>query len=210
MTSGFANDPHSEQGHACPRNNFGITDYTKLQIIEAQLVIKRAGELRDRGIAGDFTAAHLCGIHRYLFQDVFPWAGELRVVNIAKGNQPFAPAQFVAAALEDALTKLKREELLSGLTAAEFSGRAAFYLGEINAVHAFREGNGRAQREFVRQVALRAGHPLSWHGFTQQEMIEASILSHAKGDNTGLAAIIEAALWSTRERSEKKARAEGR
>jgi fido (protein-threonine AMPylation protein) len=60
----------------------------------------------------------------------------------------------------------------------------------------------------VRQVALRAGHPLSWHGFTQQEMIEASILSHAKGDNTGLAAIIEAALFSTRERSKKKARAE--
>ena len=206
--SSFFNDPHSERGFPCPHNHFGISDYNRLQPIEAPLVAKRGGELEDQGITGDFTAAHLRAVHRYLFQDVFPWGGELRVVNIAKGNQPFAPAQFAAAALEDALVKLKREELLSGLTAAEFSGRAAFYLGEINAVHAFREGNGRAQREFVRQVALHAGHPLSWHGFTQQEMIEASILSHAKGDNTGLAAIIEAALFSTRERSKRKVRAE--
>jgi cell filamentation protein len=202
--SSFFHDPHSERGFPCPHNYFGISDYNRLQPIEAPLVAKRGGELEEEGVTGDFTSTHLRAIHRYLFQDVFPWAGELRVVNIAKGNQMFAPAQFVAAALEDALDKLKREELLRGLTAAEFVARAGFFLGEINAIHPFREGNGRAQREFVRQVALHAGHPLSWHGFAQQAMIEASILSHAKGDNTGLAAIIEAALWSTRERAEIK------
>jgi cell filamentation protein len=205
VTSGFANDPHSEQGHACPRNKFGITDYAKLQIVEAQLVIKRVGELRDQGITGDFNPAHLRAIHSYLFQDVFPWAGELRVVNISKGNQPFGPAQFIAAALDDALAKLRREDLLINLKPSGFAARAGFYLGEINAIHPFREGNGRAQREFIRQLALHAGHPLSWSavgtGFTQQQMIDASILSHTKGDNSALAAIIEAALFSTRERS---------
>jgi cell filamentation protein, protein adenylyltransferase len=145
---------------------------------------------------------HLRAIHRYLFQDVFPWAGELRVVNIAKGNAMFGPALHVAAALDDAMAKLNRESFLAGLASPAFAQRSAFYLGEINAIHPFREGNGRTQREFIRQLALHAGHPLSWAvggtGFTQQRMIDASILSHTRGDNTQLAAIIEAALLSTR------------
>jgi cell filamentation protein len=202
VASGFINDPHSERGHECPRNFFGTTDYTQLQPVETVYALKRQVQLERKGITGDFTSAHLRAIHRYLFQDVFPWAGEFRVVNISKGNQLFGPALHIAAALDDALTKLHREDLLINLTPQVFAARAAFYLGEINAIHPFREGNGRTQREFIRQLALRAAHPLSWHGFTQQQMIDASILSHTRGDNTALAAIIEAALFSTRERAE--------
>lgn len=92
--------------------------------------------------------------------------------------------------------------LFVGLPAPGFVERAAFYLGEINGCHPFREGNGRAQREFIRQLGLYAGHPLSWSlvgtGFTQQQMIDVSTASHTRGDNSGLAAIIEAALFSTR------------
>jgi len=201
---GFVNDPHSERGYACPRNRFGITDYSELQSVETSLSLKRAGELRDLGVTGKFDSEHLRGIHRYLFQDVFPWAGEFRVVNISKGNSNFGPAVHIGSALADALDKLRREDFLVSLDAQAFSQRAAFYLGEINAIHPFREGNGRAQREFVRQLGVHAGHPLSWSvvgtGFTQQGMIDASVASHTKGDNGGLATIIEAALWSTRGR----------
>jgi cell filamentation protein len=198
VSSGLASDPHSERGHACPRNKFGITDYAELQVIEVQFGVKRAGELRDLGITGKFDSAHLRSIHRHLFQDVFPWAGEFRVVNISKGNSMFGPALHIASALEDALGKLKREDLLGNLPSTAFAARAAFYLGEINAIHPFREGNGRTQREFIRQLALHAAHPLSWAGFTQQQMTDASIASHTRGDNTQLAAIIEAALLSKR------------
>jgi cell filamentation protein len=194
-------DPHSAPGNSCPLNKFGLSDYALLQPIETAATYQRGRELERLGITGDFTPTHLRTIHRYIFQDVFLWAGELRVVNIAKGNQPFGPAQFIAAALEGALAKVHREDLLINLTPPAFAARAAFYLGEINAIHPFREGNGRTQREFLRQLALHAAHPLSWHGFTQQRMIDASILSHTKGDNTALAAIIEAALFSTRERT---------
>jgi cell filamentation protein len=199
VRSGFTHDPHSEQGYACPRNLFGITDYLELQAYEAPLAAKRGGELEDRGVGGDFDPRHLKAIHRYLFQDVFPWAGEFRLVNISKGSSTFGPAIHIEAALADALAKLKGESLLVGLTAHGFAVRAAFYLGEINAIHPFREGNGRTQREFVRQLALRAKHPLSWAGFTQEQMTDASILSHTKGDSSQLAAILEAALDSTRE-----------
>ena len=199
MSSGFDRDPHSQAGNPCPKNFLGITDYSELQPIEAIFGFKRIEELAKRGATGTFDAAHLRAIHKYLFQDVFPWAGEFRIVNISKGNSNFAPAKHIAGALADAFAKLHAERLLTGLVARDFSLRAAFYLGEINAIHPFREGNGRTQREFIRQLAVHAGHPLSWAGFGQQQMVDASIASHVRGDNAGLAAIIEAALYSSRE-----------
>ena len=198
MPYGFEQDSHSQDGNACPRNSVGITDYAELQPLETIFTIKRTEQLAKRGISGKFDAQHLRGSHRYLFQDVFPWAGEFRVVNISKGNSMFGPALHISSALTDALEKLSRENLLRNLTAQTFATRAAFYLGEINAIHPFREGNGRTQREFIRQLALETGHPLSWAGFTQQQMVDASILSHTKGDDSELAAILEAALLSTR------------
>jgi cell filamentation protein len=148
-------------------------------------------------LSGSFDAKHLKAIHKYLFQDVFPWAGEFRVVNISKGNNMFGPAVHLAAALEDILGKLQQERLLVGLDRNAFSLRAAYYLGEINAIHPFREGNGRTQREFIRQLAVNAGYPLSWAGFTQQEMVDASISSHVRGDYSLLGGILERALSAT-------------
>jgi len=107
--------------------------------------------------------------------------------------------QHIGGALTEALAKLKVEGFLVGLSAHDFALSAGFYLGEINAIHPFREGNGRTQREFIRQLGWLAGHLLSWAGFTQEQMTDASIASHLRGDHSGLAAIIEAALLSSRE-----------
>ncbi len=146
-------------------------------------------------VAGRFDAAHLRGIHRYLFQDMFPWAGELRVVGLSKpGSAPFAAPPFIGSALDDLFRKLASESCLGNLQPGDFAQRASFYLGEINAVHPFREGNGRTQRELIRQLAAQAGYTISWAGFTQEQMVVASILSHTRGDNTELASIIRAAI----------------
>jgi cell filamentation protein len=80
---------------------------------------------------------------------VYRWAGEFRTVNISKGGHLFGAAPFLEAALTGVLGKLAAENHLLGLTASEFAARAGYYLGEINAAHPFREGNGRTQREFV-------------------------------------------------------------
>ncbi len=171
------------------------TNYTSLQQVEASLVHRRLIQIEDLGITGRFDTAHLRGIHRHLFQDVFPWAGELRVVGLSKpGSAPFAAPSFIASALDEVLRKLPSEGHLSNLQAGDFAQRAAFYLGEINAAHPFREGNGRTQREFIRQLAAQVGHTISWAGFTQEQMVAASILSHTRGDNTELAGIITTAI----------------
>ena len=195
MSGGFENDPHSENGQPCPRNFFGITIYVDLAELEAFYVSKRTVQLEAGGATGSFELFHLRNIHGYLFQDVFPWAGEFRQVGLAKvGGAPFAAPMHIASALTEVFTKLKAENLLQGLDAAKFSLRAAYYLGEINAIHPFREGNGRTQREFLRQLAQQAGHTISWAGISQAENVAASIASHTSGDNSGLARIIQTAI----------------
>ena len=72
--------------------------------------------------------------------------------------------------------------------------RAGYFLGEINAVHPFRDGNGRAQREFLRQLAKRNGFTLNWSRVTRDQMSAASMASFLKGDNTGLAEAVGAAI----------------
>ncbi len=82
------------------------------------------------------------------------------------------------------------EGYLKGLDATAFSTRAAYFLGEINALHPFREGNGRAQREFVNHLAFKNGYFIEWKNISQKDMIQASIESFHQADNTKFAAFI--------------------
>ena len=81
-------------------------------------------------------------------------------------------------------------DLRNHLNAAELQ---AAYLAEINAIHPFREGNGRTQREFIRQLAVRNGYALNWSRVSREHMIEASRQSF-RGDNAGLEQLLQAAL----------------
>jgi cell filamentation protein len=78
----------------------------------------------------------------------------------------------------------RSEHHLVGLDANAFANRAAYFIGELNAAHPFREGNGRTQREFIRQLGLKAGHYIDWRATTAKEMIEASQLSDRSGDSS--------------------------
>ena len=141
------------------------------------------------------TLAHLRSIHHFLFQDVFPWAGEFRVIDISKGNSNFGRAAFIEAALSELLARLKQEHLLIGMPQGilSFPGRLLLRRNQRQSTPSAK-ATAALRREFVRQLALHAGHPLSWAGFTQAEMVEASILSHTQGNNSGLAAILTRAI----------------
>ena len=75
-----------------------------------------------------------------------------------------------------------------------FSARAGYYMGEINAIHPFRDGNGRAQREFVRELAIKAGFLLDWSRVTREQMIAASVESFQTGGSSAMAEVIEKSL----------------
>ena len=74
-------------------------------------------------------------------------------------------------------SELKAEKHLKGLDVEQFSERAAYYMSEINVLHPFREGNGRAQREYSRTLAMKNGYELDWSRVDQQEFLDASIKS---------------------------------
>ena len=135
-------------------------------------------------------------IHRYIFQDVYEWAGQFRTVNISKGGQLFGLATFLEPSLQQIVTKLAAENHLVELDADIFAVRAAYFLGELNAAHPFREGNGRAQREFIRELGLKAGHYIDWRATTADEMIEASQVSHLRGESSLFANLILRCLRS--------------
>lgn len=127
---------------------------------------------------------------------MFEWAGQFRTVNISKGGHLFGLAAFLEPSLQQILTKVSAENHLVELDAELFAGRAAYFLGELNAAHPFREGNGRAQREFIRELGLKAGHYIDWRATTAEEMIEASQLSHLRGDASSFANLILKCLRS--------------
>lgn len=185
-------DPYVYPGTTVLRNLWDIRDAAQLNRSEAIETTRRSIELEARPTSGKFDANHLKAIHRYIFQDVFDWAGNFRTVNIYKSD-PFAFHQFIASCLETTLGELKTERFLSGAGLDLFASRAAHYLGEINAIHPFREGNGRTQREFIRQLAVRNGFAIDWKQVSRQEMIDASRRS-LRLDNDPLELLLRKAL----------------
>ncbi|HZD50651.1 MAG TPA: Fic family protein, partial [Silvibacterium sp.] len=140
-------DPHSQEDGKCLLNRFNISDPEELQRRETPLALRRLIELQVKPIAGAFNTSHLQSIHQYIFQDVYAWAGELRRVSISKPGALFPPPQHLRSGLDNLFLQLASENYLNTFATSLFIPRAAYYLGEINAVHPFREGNGRTQRE---------------------------------------------------------------
>ena len=134
-------DPYTYPGSEVLRNLAGIRDAQQLAVYEADLTASRLAELSVKPVNGRFDAAHLRSIHKFIFQDVFSWAGEFRTVNISKGDNFFGAAPFIGTALEDVLRRLPEKTFGRGMDARSFAQHAACYLGEINAIHPFREGN---------------------------------------------------------------------
>jgi cell filamentation protein len=182
-------DPYLDPPFGVLKNRLGITDAGVLEQAEAALVAIRSFELSLAPLKGRFDFAHLQAIHRYLFGDLYEWAGQIRTIDISKGGHLFAHHAHIASAAESIFKQLVKEEGLVGLDRAAFSNRAAHYLGELNALHPFREGNGRAQREFVSHLAHAAGYYIAWENVQQAAMLKASIESF-KGNTAKLAAIL--------------------
>ena len=155
------------------KNKMGIRDMEQLGRMEKRLTMLRILELVDKPIQGQFDLKHLQTTHKYIFQDVYEWAGKIRKVDIAKGNM-FCNVKFIESQAAEIFGKLKEENYLQGLDEKEISVRLAYYFSEINALHPFREGNGRCQREFIRTLAFHAGYVINSANVSREEMVKAS------------------------------------
>jgi cell filamentation protein len=139
------------------RNRLGIRGAAELDAAERDLVTQRLTEPVPHG---DFDLDHLTAIHHHLFQDVYDWAGEIRTVSITKGHSEFQHPHFIETGMRDVHRRLLERRYLMELSPNEFAEQAGTIIGDVNYVHPFREGNGRAQFQYLDQLAQRAGHPL--------------------------------------------------
>jgi cell filamentation protein len=137
-------------------NLAGITNQQDLDFFESAAVTKRTKELADNPLPMK-NSQSLFTIHKYIFQDVYEWAGKKRTVEISKEGNQFFPTNYFDTALEyiDKLITDYRKCLTADRK--ELSGKLAAILDAINHLHPFREGNGRTQREFLRTLALEKG-----------------------------------------------------
>lgn len=177
-------DPYSDPETGVLVNSLGLTAQGELERVERDLTSFALLRMRDRPLPGGYDLGHLRGFHRAIFADIYPWAGEIRTVAIAKGNL-FCLPQFIEPSATAIFGSLHGERNLRGLSRNTFLDRLAHYLGEVNALHPFREGNGRTQRAFFEQLARDAGYSLNWRRMDAQRNIDASVAA-MNGDETPL------------------------
>lgn len=173
----------------------GLTDAEKLDQAERLLSRRRTIEGTPEG---NFDLDHLRAIHRHLFQDVYDWAGEVREVEINKGSSQFQFRQYIATGMADVHRRLTEADFLRGLDAEAFAAKAGEIMGDVNYVHPFREGNGRTQLEYLRQLSVQAGHNFQQERLVREQWIEASIAAH-DGNYGPMAEAIRSAIVPQRE-----------
>ena len=154
-------------------NKLGITYAPELAEAEERLSKKKAIELFEKGILDKLEAgkfASLKAIHKYLFEDIYDFAGEIRTVNISKGNFRFAPLMYLEAALEniDAMPQSNFEEIIEKYV-------------EMNIAHPFREGNGRSTRIWLDCILKKKiGKVVDWSKVDKEDYLLAMERSPVK------------------------------
>ncbi|UWE07645.1 Fic/DOC family protein [Actinacidiphila bryophytorum] len=171
------------------RNKLRLTDAELLATAEADITRARLAQLSARPLPGSYDLGHLQGFHAHIFGDLYTWAGELRTVDIAK-QTPFCPVGNLLAYADEVFGRLRSRDWLRSLSRRDFIRGIAELYGDLNALHPFREGNGRTQRAFLAQLGADAGREVSWVGLDQEVNQEASVKSFL-GDNSLLEAMLD-------------------
>lgn len=191
-------DPYTYPDSTVLRNRFGTHSASKLARLEYAATAARLDEMRRWPPPASYDLEELSRLHAHIFQDVYGWAGKIRTVDIAKAGQMFCRPGFLESEGRRLAEALARERLLRGLDRATFIDRLAEHYGDWNALHPFRDGNGRSTREFFRQLAKQAGYELDLTKIERGTWNAASASSF-KGDTRPLRDVLAAAIRPSRQ-----------
>jgi cell filamentation protein len=150
-------DPYCYLGTTVLKNRRGLHTQEALDQFELAITAQRSTEPLP---AGKLTEQHYQRVHKHLFRDVYKWAGQYREVRFSKGDNPFCYPEYIAGEMKKLFGRLRRDNNLRGRSADEFARKGASFLAGLNAIHPFRDGNGRSQIAFMGPLAKHAGHEL--------------------------------------------------
>ena len=169
-------DPYAYRGTRVLKNKLGLRDGELLESFELEMSTLRAGEALP---SGKFDPAHYKRVHRHLFQDVYSWAGKYRTVRTAKAGNMFCYPEHIESSMDRLFAAFSDAEEIRKNNPDQFVANTATFLSDLNAVHPFREGNGRCQLTFVAMLGRRAGLPFDFAKVERRTFLPAMIASFA-------------------------------
>ena len=159
------------------KNKLNIRDNKLLKTAEEEITLIKQMELLKNPIKGNFSKAHFMNIHKFIFEDIYSFAGKIRREQISKADTMFYPPNLIDRELDKVFAKIKEKNMLKETDKEKVFDNLAYVMAELNIIHPFREGSGRSIREFIRLMAKRMGYDLNWGNVDKEELSEASILS---------------------------------
>ncbi|CAM4150971.1 Fic/DOC family protein [Vibrio agarivorans] len=185
-------DIYTYQGSGVLKNSLNIRDAEELQNIEISLTTERYLCYQSKVTKlNQLDFSHLKNLHFHLFRDVYSWAGEVRDINIAKRDTLFC----LFGRIEPEAAKLfsKIPALSNPTSTDELIEKLASLFCELNLLHPFRDGNGRALRFFFEELLFTLGYEIHWPALSQHDWIEANIAG-VHQDLEPLASILSEAM----------------
>jgi len=128
-----------------------------------------------RKINAEFTTETLFEIHRFLFEDLYYWAGELRENDMKKNENVFCRKSLLRYSLNELFDNLKSKNYLKGMNPKEFSKNMTEFMVTLNYIHPFRDGNGRSKRTIIDQIATNAGYSIDFSKVDKEILLAAEI-----------------------------------
>jgi len=187
-------DPYLDYENGVLRNLVKATSEERLNLIEADITSSQATGVNSANISRTNDLKELQAIHKHLFEKIYDWAGQIRIVDIFKnveGADYFLLVSQIYVAADYVFGELKAEDFLRGLEHKKFVERLAYFYDQLNFIHPFREGNGRTQRIFWSRVAKDAGYLIDWDKLEKAENDEASRMAAENSDLSLLVKMID-------------------
>lgn len=180
-------------------NLLGATNLKELHRKEKLLTNTKMLSLQENPIEGNLDYAHLKAIHKFLFAEVYTWAGQDRcdaniTAKFGKDTTLFTPYEKLPKVSKILFDALRDEKYFKGQSKVEFIESASIFMNGLNILHPFREGNGRVQRIYMKYLAKNAGYELNFEHISSEEMVYASI-EGAQGNVSPLKEIFTKSIW---------------
>ena len=163
------------------RNKADLQNQDDLDEFELAMFLTRADEVWPEG---NLDSQHYLALHHHLFQDVYEWAGTFRKIRIGKGGNWFCYPEYIQSELDRVFADLESANHFKDMPRADFSKQAAHFLAELNAIHPFREGNGRAQLSMLSLLIDNADLPFHDDELARGRVMDAMIASFSGNEET--------------------------
>lgn len=159
----------------CLINKLDIRDAEVLSAVEAKITLAKIAMLSEHPIEGSFDFNHYKAIHKFIFEDLYDWAGQERTVNISKKGTVFVEAQEISEIADRIFSRLEKLNYFQNLDFDSFVDNIADFYCTTNMLHPFREGNGRTQRVFLQQLIRKNGYEINFADIDSDLLMIATI-----------------------------------